>query len=211
MATSDAEICNLALARIGQRGRIQVLTEGSAESLACSLIYENARDELLRAYPWKFASKYDELALIKLDPNEVWGFSYRYPSDCWNARFILNPADRANKDPFPFEIATDVTGRLIYCDIEQAVLVYTQKITNPTIFDPLFVSALAWYVASQLALTWTEDERIRRDTVLLYQTAIGVAAGVAFNEGMPDRNQAGDIQRSRSGVGSLLASRTQTL
>jgi hypothetical protein len=197
---SDVDLCNLALQRIGAQDFITDLADTSSNGLACARVYPTVRDTLLRRFWWRFATKYDALAVpAGVTPPDIWTYAYRYPSDCLNARYILNPNDRANRAPIPFEVVSDgAGGRLIYTDYAEATLVYTVALTNAAAFDPMFFDALAWNVAMELALVLTEDQRVRRETATLFQASLAEAASTSFAEGQWDRNQAGDFQRART-------------
>lgn len=54
--TSDYEIVNLALVRLGAT-RITALTDGSRNANEASAIYASIRDDELSKHPWKFASR----------------------------------------------------------------------------------------------------------------------------------------------------------
>lgn len=85
--SSSTEISNMALSHLAISREIAALdTERSQEAQACRRFYETVRKTVLRDYPWPFATKFATLALVEDDPNSEWDFSYRYPSDCLNAR-----------------------------------------------------------------------------------------------------------------------------
>ncbi len=108
MATSDVDICNQALGRIGCRDSIASLQEQTTEGRTCNLYYATTRDEMLRAAQWNFARKVAYLSVLKAAPgtpenpnpsNGVWNpgtmpappwlYSYAYPSDCIRMRSIM--------------------------------------------------------------------------------------------------------------------------
>lgn len=55
-AIPEAEICNVALAHIGGEPILNT-TEDTKQSRACRSVYAQTRDELLRIYPFNFATK----------------------------------------------------------------------------------------------------------------------------------------------------------
>lgn len=58
MATSEEQICNMALAHVGHTQFIDDLeTEQSTEAEVCNLYYEQARDFVIEAFPWPEATK----------------------------------------------------------------------------------------------------------------------------------------------------------
>lgn len=56
------------------------------------------------------------------------------------------------KIPFAIEGADDGSGELLFCDFQTPELIYTSHFTSPPAFPPLFVDALVWLLASELAL-----------------------------------------------------------
>jgi hypothetical protein len=113
--TSIVDVCNNALANIGTRSSISVLTEDSAEARACNLQFYTVLETLLRSAPWNFARKFVTMSLLKALPgtpeNQTtpvdslwhttyppppWFYSYAYPSDCVLARYVLPQIYSAN-------------------------------------------------------------------------------------------------------------------
>jgi hypothetical protein len=218
VATSDVAICNLALDAAHCRSSISAIGENSAEGQACARHYEQAKEAVLRAAHWNFARKQVTLALLKdatlTPPQSVpqpWMYEYAYPSDCVLAYAVLpqmaNPQgsaiDAGWQPPQPqmpmarFIVAqdADVTGNaipVILTNVPQAQLVYTVRVTNPNLFDPMFVDALTYYLASRLVGPLTGD---KQHAVSLFQQAKAMteqAMSMNGNEGptvidsMPD-------------------------
>jgi len=185
---SEVDICNLALSHIGASATISSLTEQSEEAFHCNLLYADARDALLRAYPWGFATRHLALSDVG-DPPGNWSYRYSYPNDCLFAREILQTT--SGGDPIDFEIALGdaYNARVILTDQESATLIYTYKVTNTLVFDSLFIVALAWRLASEIAMPLTRDEKRMKTAHLMYQTTISEAQTFNANESQIDRNQ----------------------
>jgi len=168
---SVVEICNLALAHIGG-ARIQALTDNSAGANACALIYEPLRDSALRDFPWNFAESRQVLALMD-ETASGWNYVYQFPSDCIRALHIYNPISgnsveegyyrdgqfyhdtaRAGTDKIDFQVALNAAknSRVILTNKESAELVYTARVSDPNLFDPLFVRALSYAMAADMAV-----------------------------------------------------------
>src|SRR4051812_32897245 len=88
MSQTDVGICNMALGHLAVGKAIGALTEASQEARACLRFYEQARDEVLRDFPWPFATTVEALALVAVQPTTEWGYSYRYPLNCLALRRI---------------------------------------------------------------------------------------------------------------------------
>lgn len=173
---SDVEICNMALGSIGVSHEISDLNEGSDEADQCNRFYEITRDALLRSYPWGFAKRFFTLQLVEENPNDDWAYSYRYPNTCLRVRrFVIG--DRSKRLRIPYTIAHDDTGKLIYCDVADAVIEMTARITNAEIFDAVFAEALAYRLGSRIAIPLSRDPKERQNALALYQMAISEAFG----------------------------------
>lgn len=138
---SVIDICNDALAE-AQQGSISSLTENSNEARACNRSYERVVRGLLRAHPWAFAKKIEALALLSDGDEPDYQFAYQKPSDCLRIRHIFNPA-KIDDDTIKF----DVRGQMVVTDYEDAKLVYTRYVDDPTEFDEGFLDCLRYRLA----------------------------------------------------------------
>lgn len=209
MAISAVQICNLALDMAHCRSSISAIGENSAEGQACARHYEPSLEAVLRAVHWNFARKQLFLSLLNdatLSPPQPvpqpWMYEYAYPSDCLQALAILPNMANTNgtvqtgwQPPQPqmpvarFVVAqdNDVTGNaipVILCNVPQAQLIYTTRITNPNLFDSQFVQALVAYLASRICRPLTGD---KQNAMTLFQEAkaiVDMAASRNGNEGV---------------------------
>jgi hypothetical protein len=174
---SEVEICNLALAHLGDEATVASIDppEGSAQAEHCARFYPIARDSLLQMHAWNFASRRVLLASVTM-PYTMWQYAYACPGDMMTAVAVLPPeaendyAIRAYPTdqvgwgatipmtgagtyiPQGYVIETDTSGnKVIYTNQENALLRYQALVTDPTKFDPLFVMALSWHLAGMLA------------------------------------------------------------
>lgn len=199
--SNKTQIANLALERNGASQFIaDVDTENSVEAQTVKLVFDNARDYVLKAHPWPFATSYAVLALVagssSSKANYDWTYAYRYPSDCLDVRRIVTTGGRRETQPPPYRVGRDSQGRLIYTDQEQAQIEYTVRITDSSEFDAIFVSALAWYIC---AIT-PALSRIKGQTEVamqMYSMDISKASAAALNEGQPVEPLEAEWVRSR--------------
>lgn len=188
MATSVVRICNLALGYVGISTGITSLDEESAEARACDTYYEQVRDDLLRDYLWPFATKYATLALvsefdIETDPEaNDWGYAFRLPTDCIRVHRILTPSGDAEATPYPFDLGHDSQGRLLFCDLEEASIRYTERITDPNLFSSDFAKALAWSLAAEISFPLSINEQLRQRALDQARMWASKAASSALNE-----------------------------
>lgn len=151
--SSEVDICNLALARLGDEATVSSIDppEGSAQAEHCERFYPIARDALLEMHDWRFATKRVTLAQTTSDTFE-WGFAYALPSGMLRALKVLSAAASATDDSEDFEQQLDADdAQIILSNCEEASLIYTVRVTDTTRFTPLFVDALSWLLASHLA------------------------------------------------------------
>lgn len=202
---SVVNIYNMALSKIGVTQRVSSLTEETEQRRTCSLWYEQCRDQVLRAYPWGFARTSEALALLSETPPPGWGYAYAYPTSCLLARAITTAAGcrassltyryedyeplwiNSQQVPFTIQYSATTSQRIIATDLEAAYLVYTRQISDTTLFDPLFVNALACLLASEAGRALRADARLVREVAAEYQSAIAYAAAMTQNERAADR------------------------
>ena len=178
--SADVDICNLALAHLGDAAIVQNISppDGSAQSSHCARFYPAARDALLELHAWAFCTRRVALASVanptitSQNPNGVWEYAYAEPADLVNYLAVLDPA--AGDDysvgipapntyglgggavgkytPQPYETETDINGNIvILTNTQNAILRYTVAITDTTKFSSLFTLALSHLLASMLA------------------------------------------------------------
>ena len=148
---SDVQICNLALAHLGDTANISALDEGSSQSEHCTRFYPIALDALLEMHTWSFATKRASLALFDVE-SYAWEFAYALPSDCVRVISVLENESTDDDAVQPYEIETTADGQdVLYTNVENAVIRYVSKVTDSGRFTPLFVDCLSRLLASYLA------------------------------------------------------------
>jgi hypothetical protein len=190
---SKVEISNMALGRIGVTSQIaNIDTEKSNEAKACRTFFDAAAAFVLRDFDWNFARRYAPLALIAGDlpvhMQSVWTYRYALPADCLAVRKLVVPTTRLPRksERIPYEIMNDyINGNdqlVLYTDQIGAVARYTKSISNPALFDPMFVSGLSWYLGSEIAPPLSVKEDIAKAAREGYMAVISRAWSVQLNE-----------------------------
>ncbi len=199
---SVIDICNIALSHIRARS-INSMVESSTESQQCALHYEAARDTVLRAVAWQFNKK-TAAGVLRVETPLQWTYAYQYPADCLKVRQVVGDyffkdqtaeglrnrfaymSDRVAVHPeVPFAIENLGGVKVITTDQPEAYLIYSLKITDPTLFDVLFVDALAWYLSSKLAIPVIGGDfgrKMRDDALQMYQSMLSSAIATEQNE-----------------------------
>lgn len=196
MAQTAADICNLALSRVGQTAFIDSLTHASEAGRLCALHYPLARDAVLASFPWRFATRQADLAQLSGVTRNGWGYVYALPSDfvepndIWNGfepqllSMGMTPDDWAYfNQSFVFgrrvayDVEDDATyGRILLAQQETASLSYVSNAVNVSRYPPLFVQALGFHLAAELALGFAKKPAVALALQQSYQVAFSKAA-----------------------------------
>lgn len=202
MATK-VQICNLALSHIGQHS-IQSLDEATKLAQYCNLHFDNTRDAVLRDHAWGFAKKRLTLALTG-DTYSGWDYAYAYPDDCLVAHEIFDLTGSVTgtaydpdtdtyystgKVEFEVSVNNALSQKIILTNKESAELMYTARVTNVGLFDPLFVDALSYALALKLVQPLKADTALRQELSNSYVRLVERAKAVSANETYkkPDRD-----------------------
>lgn len=157
---SEVDICNLALAHLGDDATVASLDppEGSAQADHCARFYPMARDTMLDAHKWNFSTRRASLALLTEAAPSAWQYAYALPADALDLIAVQAPG--ASDDvglagsPTPQNFISELgpSGALvIYTNQVNAVLRYTARVTDTSRFPPLCTQALTMLLASMLA------------------------------------------------------------
>lgn len=195
--TSEVDIVNLALSRLGNRATVSSIDppEGSAEAAHCAIFYPMARDSLLQMGTWAFATRRVTLALLSSTPPSEWGYAYGVPTD--KLRILAVTSSDATDDysmgvtppftsfdtlsqigfgtytPQPYVLESlDDDSPVIYTNQEDAVLRYTAGVVDATHFPPLFVDTVSTLLASYLAGPILKGAEGRKVSASLMQEAM---------------------------------------
>lgn len=157
MNISKIDVCNLALANLGQPS-IQSWDDPNERARKCKLFYPVALAETLRAHPWKFAETVEPLAQVDVTL-AGWRYCYKYPVTAANVQTV-----RVGRECVPFQVTSlPQVGRVIVCDAPKAHCVYTRLEEDPSQWDDGFVRVMAWTLASDLALPLTQDTALMQN------------------------------------------------
>ena len=175
---SEVDICNLALSHVGDDATVASINppEGSTQASHCARFYPIARDFLLDSHNWGFCTTRATLNLLTVTPVSGWLYAYAKPSNVLKMLAVFSDISTPNFTPPPFvpdsypyaqpvtysmpndyapqefesEILADGT-QVIYSNTPSAIARYTQRITDPQMFSPIFTDTLGWLLASYLA------------------------------------------------------------
>jgi hypothetical protein len=162
MAADETSICNLALGKIGDK-TITSLDESSNQARACKRFYAQCRDELLRMHPWNFAIARAQLSKLPTAPVFGWAAQYQLPTDLIRIRSF--------NDVEVWDVGTqfELEGGLLLTDMDEAKIRYVRREENANKYDPLFVTALATLIASEIAFPLTNDKNLSQLMLAAFQ------------------------------------------
>lgn len=169
-------ICNQALGNCGISQFINLITEQSNEAIICNVYYEGARDRVLAEIPWNFARKTVTLQDIGTPPKR-WGYRFRYPIDCLQILYVED-------ETTDYEVVADTDNEAlaICCNIPNPELIYTARIEQTRLYSPLFIEALGWSLAIDIATPLSVNAGLIQGLGNAYNTALSKAAALNLNE-----------------------------
>lgn len=198
MAATEVTIANMALSMLGVTiqltGSTIASNTGSVAAQQAALWYAQSRQWAFRDYSWAVARRFAEMTLVDEDDGTQawsgrWRYQYRYPTSALAVHAVRAPGEgRKTNPPNQFEISSDATGWLVYTDVGvptdgDAIAEYTIDVTDTTLFDDKFETALAGLLAFRMAAGMAADPAKARDAFLLYQTEKLSAQRSDANEG----------------------------
>lgn len=188
--TSEVELCNLALARLGNDRQLTALTDANKAARLCNLMYGPTRDAVLRAHPWNFAIRRVSLAAESgwEDPTEE--FDYRFPLPSNFLKIIRTANESAGLDDL-YRIESSADGLVLLSTEDTQAIEYIARVTDVALFDSLFVDVLAQRLAAELAPAFADSQSMAQQLWQLYQAKLNEARGVDAQEGTP-RNEVVD-------------------
>ncbi len=197
---TETDIINDALGLIGAR-RITLLSSGEPNANFALCFYAALRDDLLRLSHWRFATGRANLAQDPVTPAFEFAFQYTLPSDLIKLR-EYNGANTDSTNLTLFERSQiprfKVEGRKLLTNDGEVKIVYTKRITNPSLFDPMFFQTLSTWLASKLADAITKD-REKSDSLVkqALEVLLPMAAAVDGQEGSVEPYISDELIRGR--------------
>lgn len=183
---SAVEIANLALQKLGEDETLVSLDQATRAARAINQVFALVRDIVLRDHVWNFAAK--RIALPALTEKPAFGPAYVYQL----------PADWVRVIEIQGEPAYQVEGRQIVTDAAAPLnMRYVRQITDPNLFDALFVEALSCRLAAQVAVRLTGNSEKRKELMADYVVAKAAATRADGQDNPPEDLPAGDFLMSR--------------
>ena len=149
-AVSPLTICNLALAKLGEAPIPSIDANASPASRLCYMHYHPVRREVLCANRWSFASVLTTITSAESPSGPAPHLlAHALPPDCLRVLEVSSPG-------------WTLRGRCIYCAAPSVRVLYIADVEDTTLFEPLFVEALATRLACKLCIPLTSSTTARQ-------------------------------------------------
>lgn len=194
MAESELSIINSALIHIGEN-TIASIDQDTKSAKTAKLKWPLVRDALLRQFPWNCARA--RQTLIQDTESPAFGYAHQYslPSQPYCLRPLAIQFDDGDFFPLTeprFGGAIDpdykftIEGRKLLTDAETVNLMYTARLTDPTVYDSLLVEALALKLAAEMAYTITGSNSLSAELLGRLKDTLKSAKSICATETVPD-------------------------
>jgi len=148
MALNDIALCSRALMRIGC-APISSFDDGTTESEIAAALYAPARDALLSAYGWSFATGQVELTQLDDAPLADYQYAYALPNDFLRA---LSAGSGGKGRGLSYRISRNV----LHTDAQSVLLTYI-FLPDESEFPPFFDATLIVRLAAEFCIPLTEN------------------------------------------------------
>lgn len=204
MVTSVLEIYNLAITRLGHE-QMSSETENTRAGRLVRIHYPTIRDAVLRAHPWNFAVLRASLSQLAVTPAFEFTYAYALPTNPYCLKVLRTNYEAqgfssaavytypglVGYGPLPVEYRIEtilVSGtpvRAMLMNEATVSIEYVARITDVSLYDPLFVDVLAARLAAELALPLTDNQSATKTLMDLYMGKLAEARTMDAQEGSP--------------------------
>ena len=165
---SKTQICNMAIAHCRGEKVTNIDTDTSNEAEQCLLFYDTALKFLLTNNHWRFSNITVALSLLSEEPLK-WLYAYARPSDCLSIHRIHSDLSDTTvsartmalrtgevvteNEKLLFETGVNSdNANVIWTNEPDAYISYTKNQTDPSRYTPSFITSLAHYLATLIAV-----------------------------------------------------------
>jgi hypothetical protein len=174
--TSKTDICNRALIKIGKATIRDIDTDESTQGTVCKAVYDAMLNEILRQAEWNFAVTRQSLNKdISYTANGEWANGFILPT----LPPVIKIISVENNAAFKIE------RRLLVTNVNEINLKYIGRVTDPNLYDALFINVLVLRIAYEIAFTLTSQANL---TDKLYKEYL-LALEEAKNQNSQDDNE----------------------
>ena len=171
---SVVDLCNSALDKAGH-GAITSLEDNTKAARLCLRNWPLVRDRVLRMHPWNFAVRRTNLAAHETALD--WGFTAKFPLPS-NFLRLLEVRDLSTGE-FQLE------NGFIHANATVLYIRYIASITDPNVYDALFIDTVATRLAAELAEPLTQSTTKKKALLEEYDVFIDDAKRADAQENPP--------------------------
>ena len=182
MASSEVEICNLALSWLAGN-LITSLDDETVEAKLCKANYPLSRDAVLEAGAWTFATK--RYALTPEVDEPAWGYGKRFtiPPEIIT---VLEVTESPTKPNGANTLDWRREGNYIVANVDKVYVKAVFRETQVPRYPPAFVQALAARIAADIAIPLTESREMMQVMEARYKDRLYQALGTDGIQGKVD-------------------------
>lgn len=180
MASAITSIWNQALYALGEQQTIEDTTDESPHAEVFRVFWPNARDQFLEMSPWTFAKSSASLTLLSGDAPDSWTYQYVLPTDCIWVTYI-EPENAGYK--FDYHVISGV--RALVCDVEDAIISYTMRLEDVTLWSAEARFAMSLFLALQTEFPITQRPEMSTNILEKFSRAFSAAATGSRNARAP--------------------------
>lgn len=186
--TSKTDICNMALLEIGQPP-ITDITDGSADAVTCSLVFDNVVDSVVASKYWSKVRQRAELAPLVDPPEYEFTTQFQLPAD------FLQELSINDRDIGDIEYAIEKDKLLI--STSSVFIKYIQRQPNPELWGIQLQTAIIYLLSARIAYKITGDAKLQEMKYGLYQAWTRAAASTDNKQGSRRQARATQLKRVR--------------
>lgn len=161
---SKIDICNDALLYLGENTINSLDPNGTKAEQLCYRFFDKCFAEVLRDADWTFASDRALVAQLTATPLFGWSYQYQLPGDCLFLREVYGGYDyRIEQRKLLMNIDGDIYVR------------YTKQVTDFTLLDQKFMTALAYWIAAKIAYSLTGKMELQQAMIQYYAMEMQVS------------------------------------
>ena len=191
---SEVSICNQALSWLGQEPIIS-LDDETRTAWLCKSNYGPLRDAVLEGHDWKFAMKRYQLPALVPAPVFGWSNAYPLPSEVLRVK-EFNLVD-FNDETREWDIENVDGRKCIVTNETTCEIKALARVTETTLFTPLFAQALAARLATDLAIPITNSRSLQQDMFSLFMEKMKRAASTDGTQGKSKRLRSRWLNKAR--------------
>lgn len=180
---SQIDIYNKALGRIGG-GEVRVEGENTRQNIECNKAWKGLAEPVLRAHDWNFARHTVMGIPLPGTPLQTrWAYEHKWPIKCVAVRYLYTD-DPSCPHKHEIALSTDDPEQVaVFSNVEEPKIVYTRSVERTVMWDASFVDAIAWKLASDIAVPLTQSERRASVSLQAYFATITQARSLNVREG----------------------------